>query len=107
VAVGLVLVFRQAVGGVAWLLGVATLLAGVVFPIDLLPGWLRFLSGLSAATWTLQVVRQALLEGASWSSEWRSLVVLVIMGVGYVAFALVTLALGLRHARRVGSLSQY
>lgn len=106
-AVGLVLVFRQAAGAVGWLLGAATLLAGVVFPLELLPGWLHFLSGLSAATWTLRTARDALLAGASWASEWRSLVVLGTMGLVYAAFALIGLSWGLGHARRTGGLSQY
>ena len=105
-AVGLVLVFRQAAGAVGWLVGAATLLAGVVFPLELLPGWLRFLSGLSAATWTLQTIRRAL-EGASWSEEWPALALLAGMGVLYAALALLALSLGIRHARRTGSLSQY
>lgn len=106
-AVGLVLVFRQAAGVVAWFLGAATLLAGVVFPLHLLPGWLRFVSGLSAATWALQTTRDALLGGAAWASEWRSLVVLATMGAAYAPLALVGLSQGLRHARKSGSLSQY
>lgn len=105
--VGLVLVFRQAAGAVGWLLGVATLLAGVVFPLDLLPGWLRFLSGLSAATWTLQTTRNALLEGASWTSESGPLLLLMVMAVAYAGLASVALSFGLRHAQRNGSLSQY
>jgi ABC-2 type transport system permease protein len=104
--VGLVLVFRQAAGAVGWLIGAATLLAGVVFPLDLLPGWLRFLSGLSAATWTLQTIRQAL-EGASWGAEWPALVLLAAMGVIYGALAQLALSFGIRHAQRTGSLSQY
>jgi ABC-2 type transport system permease protein len=106
-AVGMVLVFRQAAGAVGWLLGAATLLAGVVFPLDLLPGWLRFLSGLSAATWALQITRQALLQGATWREEWTSLLILLVMGVAYASVAIVALSAGLRYARRTGSLSQY
>jgi len=106
-AVGAVLVFRQAAGAVGWLLGAATLLAGVVFPLELLPGWLRFLSGLSSATWTLQTTRQALLHGAAWSEEWTSLVVLAAMGLVYATLAMLVLSGGLRYARQTGSLSQY
>jgi ABC-2 type transport system permease protein len=106
-AVGLVVVFRQAAGAIGWVLGAATLLAGVMFPLDLLPGWLRFLSGLSAATWTLQTTRRALLHGGTWSEEWPSLLILAIMGVAYAGLALAALSVGLRHARRTGSLSQY
>jgi ABC-2 type transport system permease protein len=106
-AVGVVVVFRQAAGAVGWLLGAATLLAGVVFPLELLPGWLRFLSGLSAATWTLQATRQALLQGAAWSEGWTSLAILAAMGVVYATLAMLVLWAGLRYARRTGSLSQY
>jgi ABC-2 type transport system permease protein len=107
VAVGLVLAFRQAAGAVGWLLGAATLLAGVLFPIELLPGWLRFLSGLSAATWALQVTRSAMLEGGTWSSEWRGIVVLTLMGAAYVLLALLAISQSLLYARKTGSLSQY
>jgi ABC-2 type transport system permease protein len=106
VAVGLVLVFRQAAGVVGWLVGAATLLAGVIFPLDLLPGWLRFLSGLSAATWTLQTVRAAL-EGTSWAEEWPSVALLAGMGVLYAALAQGALSLGIGHARRAGTLARY
>jgi hypothetical protein len=65
------------------------------------------LSGLSAATWTLQTTRQALLRGAAWSEEWRSLVILAGMGLVYATLAMLVLSAGLRYARRTGSLSQY
>lgn len=107
VAVGLVLVFRQAAGAVGWLLGAATLLAGVVFPLELLPGWLRFLSGLSAATWALQTARSALLEGATWAEGAPALGLLLVMGTAYVLVAMATLSWAMGSARRSGGLSQY
>jgi ABC-2 type transport system permease protein len=106
-AVGLVLVFRQAAGAAGWLLGAATLLAGVVFPLELLPGWLRFLSGLSAATWTLRATRDAVLGGASWGEGLRSLLILALMALAYVLLSQLVLGWGLRRAVRSGGLSQY
>jgi ABC-2 type transport system permease protein len=106
-AVGLVLIFRQAAGAVGWLLGAATLLAGVVFPLELLPGWLRFLSGLSAATWALQTTRAAVLDGATWADGAPALVLLLAMGVVYALLAMMTLRWAMRSARRSGGLSQY
>jgi ABC-2 type transport system permease protein len=107
VAVSLVIVVRQAAGAIGWLLGAVTLLAGVMFPIDLLPTWLRFLAGLSAATWTLRIVREAVLEGAGWDSTWPGIVVLVVMAVVYGVVAVSVLRLALRRARRTGVLAQY
>ena len=107
VAVGLVLAIRQAAGAIGWLLGAATLLAGVMFPLELLPGWLRFLSGLSAATWALQTTRDALLGRSSWEDSFGALGLLVVMGVVYSLLAQVALSWGIRHGLRTGSLSQY
>lgn len=105
-AVALVLIFRQAAGAVGWLIGLTTLLAGVIFPIELLPGWLRVLSGLSPATWALQVTRDAL-QGAPWGNEWRALTVLALLGTASVAAAITALTLALQRARATGVLSQY
>lgn len=107
VAVGLVLVFRQAAGAVGWLLGAATLLAGVVFPLELMPGWLRVISGLSAATWALQTARSAVLDGTSWSDAAPALLILAGLGVAYAVFAMATLSWAMGAARRSGGLSQY
>ena len=105
--VALVLAIRQASGAIAWALGAATLLAGVLFPVELLPGWLRVVSGWSPATWTLQTVRAALGDGGSLASEWRSLALLAAMGVAFTALALGALSWSLHHTRRTGSLSLY
>ena len=106
-AVGVVVVFRQAAGAIGWLLGAATLLAGVMFPVQLLPGWLRFLSGLSAATWTLRTVRAALLSGDTVADQWRALALLLLMGSVYAVLAMWVLAAGFGRARKTGGLSQY
>lgn len=107
VAVSLVIVIRQAAGAIGWLLGAVTLLAGVMFPVAILPAWLRFLAGLSAATWTLRLVREAILEGAGWAATWRGLFVLLGLAGVYGVVAVAVLRLALTRARRTGVLAQY
>ena len=103
----LVFVVSKAGAAVGWMVAAATLLAGVLFPLNVLPNWLRVLSGLSPATWALRSAREALLEGASWSDEWRSVGALTLMGAGYLVLSLGALASGIRYAKRRGRLSQY
>lgn len=75
--------------------------------MQVLPGWLRVLSSLSPATWALQSARAALLEGATLADEWRSLLVLALMGATYLAIALAVLTVGMRYAKRRGRIGQY
>ena len=107
IGAGLVFVISKAGAAVGWMVSVATLLAGVLFPLEVLPGWLRVLSSLSPATWALQSARAALLEGATLADEWRSLLVLALMGAAYLAIALAVLTVGMRHAKRRGRIGQY
>jgi ABC-2 type transport system permease protein len=43
--------------------GVILLVSGIYYPIRVLPGWIRWMSHLSPATYTLQAARRAILNG--------------------------------------------
>jgi ABC-2 type transport system permease protein len=82
-------------------------LSGVLYPVTVLPGWLRAVGKLLPLTHTLTVLRGALLIGASPAALADSFIALLIfagvlapLGVGVFAFAL-------RRARIDGSLSHY
>jgi len=82
-------------------------LSGVLYPVSVLPGWLRAIGGLLPLTHTLAVLRGALLVGAGPAALAHSFVALLIfagvlapLGAGVFAFAL-------RRARIDGSLSHY
>lgn len=107
IAASLVLVFRQAAAGTGWLLTMLTFAGGVVFPVRLLPEWVRSISRLSPLTQTLQVVRRAVLVEAPLYSLRMALLGLAAMGVIWMALALAALKLGLRRARKNGTLAQY
>jgi ABC-2 type transport system permease protein len=107
IGAALVLVIQRATGAVAWLVAMLSFAAGEFFPRELLPGWLQALGTLSPVTWTLQVVRAALLEGASWSDRWAAVVLLASMAVLAWAIGVVALGGGLGVARRRGTLAGY
>lgn len=90
------------------LLGLVTnLLAGVYYPIEVLPGWLRAFSRLIPATYSFDALRRALLQGTSLADLGRDLLTLggfalVLLPAGVLAFRF-----AVRWAKVDGSLSQY
>jgi len=104
---GFVLVTKRT-SPLAQLLGLVTyLLAGVYYPIEVLPKWLQTLSQLLPATYSFDALRRTMLRSASLSDVSGDLLALA-------AFALVLLPIGLlafryavRWAKTDGSLSQY
>lgn len=107
VGAAIVLVVRRASAAIGWLVAALGLGAGEFFPPQLLPGWVQGLAALSPFTWCLRLVRAAVLEGAGWWRSWRDLLVLAAMAVVFTLLGMGALVLGLRHARRTGSLGQY
>jgi ABC-2 type transport system permease protein len=107
VGAALVLIFRRAAAATGWLVAVLSLAGGELFPTALLPGWFRALANVSPYTQTLRLIRSAVLEAGGWADAASTLIVLAVMALGYGAIGIGTLAVGLRHARRTGSLGQY
>lgn len=90
------------------LLGLVTaglgLLAGVYFPIELLPGPLRTVADLLPFTWGVDVLRAALLRGELATGR---MVLLVVFAVVSLPVSLWIFRLSVNRARRGGTLSQF
>jgi ABC-2 type transport system permease protein len=92
---------------VSWLVGAAAgLLGGVYFPVDLLPGWLRALSGLLPTTHALTLARLSL-TGAGASIDPRSVAFLGAYAFASLAAGSAVLAWGCSRARRDGTVGHY
>jgi ABC-2 type transport system permease protein len=107
VGVGIVILFRQAAGAIGWAVGLLTVAAGSVFPPELLPAWVRTLASVSPVTRTLELVRAALLNGASWSDVAGKMGLSFALSVICVTLGVVAVARALRWSTRSGSLAQY
>ena len=107
VGAALVLVIRRAAAATGWLVAVLSLAGGEFFPPGLLPGWFEALANLSPFTQALRLARRAILGGLPWSDSWGSLAILALMAAAYLAVGIGTLSLGIRHAKRTGSIGQY
>lgn len=93
---------------VGWLLwGASSLLGGVIYPVAVLPDWLRAISMLLPITHAIDGMRAALLADARWIDVAPTIVILglfatVLLPLSFVAFAGAT-----RWARVAGSLGHY
>jgi ABC-2 type transport system permease protein len=104
VVAGLTIVVKQTVSLVTFVSTAIAVLAGVYFPISVLPPGLEAVAKALPFTWTLDIFRAALLGGNVSTTQ-----VALLAGCGLVALPL-SLKLfnaAVDHAKRQGSLAQY
>jgi ABC-2 type transport system permease protein len=82
------------------------LISGVYFEVEVLPAWLRAFSFLSPATYILDGVRGALIDGDSIAELSGTLGALVIFGVALVPISVGVFAWAERYAKRTGKLKR-
>jgi ABC-2 type transport system permease protein len=102
-----VLRFGEIGPAVQFVRGALVLLAGITYPLVMLPGWAQVVSRLLAPTYIVEDVRRVLLSGASLSSVSADLVVLVALAAATAAIAVGLFGWIERSARRTGALSSY
>jgi ABC-2 type transport system permease protein len=83
------------------------LLGGVLYPIEVLPGWLQFVAELLPMSHGLDGVRRALAPDPDLGAVAVDALVLVVFAAVSVPLALEGFRRAVRRARRHGSLSQY
>ena len=66
------------------------LVGGVLYPVSVLPPWLRRVSDVLPITYAIEGSRAALLQGASWSELWRSLLPLLLFASILLPLSLVS-----------------
>ncbi|MEN8141910.1 MAG: ABC transporter permease [Thermodesulfobacteriota bacterium] len=102
-----IIAFKQG-SPIAWLMGVSnTLLAGVLYPVSVLPEWLRPVSALLPLTHGLEAIRQVMLNGAGLTDIGHQLTTLTIFALLFLVSGLWAIKKSLEIARRDGSLLHY
>ena len=86
---------------------VVLLVSGVYYSVDVLPGWLQAVSYLSPATYMLDGIRGALLDGQGITEMVRILVILLICGVILVPLSVAAFALAEKWAKITGRLKRH
>lgn len=107
VSAGAILTFRRGAGGSAAIAALLGLASGAFFPVDLLPGWLGWISVVNPVAIALDGVREVLLGGTGWSQVGPAAAVLVPGSILSLAVGIATFRLALRRERRLGTLGLY
>ena len=82
------------------------LVSGVYYSVDVLPGWLQIASVMSPATYILEGIRGALIEGDSISESWDTLALLAGFGAFLMPASIAVFAVAERWAKKTGKLKR-
>ena len=82
------------------------LFSGVYYPVDVMPSWMQTVAKFSPATYALDGVRAALLEGASPMALGHVLVPLIVIGVISIPVGVRVFVAAERSAKRSGRLKR-
>jgi ABC-2 type transport system permease protein len=85
---------------------VLLLISGVYYPVDVMPEWMQWLARLSPATYALEGVRLALLEGRGLPGLVGILLPLVTIGLVCIPLGLRGFIVAERYAKRTGKLKR-
>lgn len=87
------------------LLGLSALVGGMMYPVTVLPPALQRIARLIPVTYSLEGMRAALLNGASWAGLWPSLAALLIFAVILLPLSFAVFSWALRRTKITGTLT--
>ena len=82
------------------------LISGVYYNVEILPGWMQFLSHFSPATYVLDAVRAGLIDGVGIGSLFGDVWPLLLMGIVFIPLGLWAFGRAERYAKRTGKLKR-
>lgn len=102
-----VLAFKRA-DPLSWLVDVTLyMLAGVYFPVQILPEWLRLIAYAFPLSHALEGLRFALMRGDSRADLWRYTLILLAFNLVLFPLGVFALRFAIQHVKRTGSLGHY
>ena len=102
-----IMVFKQG-DPIGWLIGAgSSLLGGLYFPISILPGWVQKISYIFPATYSLEGMWLALLQGQGLRQLSSVIVMLTVFTVVLLPISLVAFNYAVNRAKIDGSLNHY
>ncbi len=106
-AAAFMLLFKRA-DPLSWLVDVTIfLLAGVYFPVSLLPLWLRIPAYLVPLSYSLEAMRLALMRGQGINQLWGYVGVLLLFNIVLIPLSIFAFRRALVQVKRAGSLGHY
>ncbi len=104
---GLVLIMKQERAITTVMVFSSLLLGGVVYPVEVLPSWLRVLSNFLPFTHTISGLRKALLLGFSWPQLSSEMAILAGYSLVLFPLGLAVFAFCVNRVKVYGTLSHY
>jgi len=86
--------------------GILLVVSGVYYPVSVLPEWMQWLAKISPATYALDGIRDAIINGAGISAMWPDIWPLILIGIVSVPLGLEVFRRGERYAKRHGKLKR-
>ena len=86
--------------------GTLLVVSGVYYPVDVLPQWMQAIATISPATYALDGIREAILEGQGLTAMWDEIWPLLVIGVVSIPVGLWIFARGERYAKKHGKLKR-
>ncbi len=102
-----VLVVKQAATGATWIIAGIALVAGLYFPVELLPNWIEWASEVQPFTPSVNLLRNLLVGTPLPDPAWLELIRIVAFTIVLLPLSLVAIHLGLRVSRRKGTIIEY
>lgn len=101
------ILMKQAQSGVSFLVTGISFIAGFVFPVALLPGWIQWASDVQPFTPMVELLRNVLVGTPLTESVWHSLLKIFVAVVVLFPLATWTLAVAIRKGQRLGTIIEY
>jgi ABC-2 type transport system permease protein len=86
--------------------GLLLVVSGVYYPVDVLPEWMQLLATISPATYALDGMRDAIVEGQGLSTMGDEIWPLVVIGIVSIPLGLEVFRRGERYAKKHGKLKR-
>jgi ABC-2 type transport system permease protein len=86
--------------------GMLLVVSGVYYPVEVLPTWMQWLATISPATYALDGIRDAILEGDGLTAMWDEIWPLLVIGAVSIPLGLEVFRRGERYAKRHGKLKR-
>ena len=86
--------------------GMLLVVSGVYYPVEVLPTWMEWLSVISPATYALDGIREAILDGQGLSTMWGEIWPLLLIGVVAAPIGLAIFRRGELYAKKHGKLKR-
>jgi len=99
------LLFKRGNPAKWFILGVSSIVGGMLFPVEVLPRWLQVIGWLNPVTYALDAMRAVLLDGASLAAVSQPLLILLAFAGVLLPFSVLVFSWVLRRTKVTGTLT--